>query len=161
MNAIDYILKPYDEVRFKKACEKVRHTLGDQARLKEKLNSLHNYLEKGKPLKILGHKRNTRDRIFIHERDVLYFSVNLTEVAAHMKNGDELLVNATLKSLLDLLDPTKFQQVHRAHVVNLDQVEKVAPLFAGNFQLILKGSANVNLPLSRRYAKKLKQYLKW
>ncbi len=160
LNAIDYLLKPYDEERFKKTCARVRGALADRTQVKEKLVSLRNYLEKGKPLKILGHKRNSRDRIFIHEGDVLYFSVNLTEVTAHMKSGDQLLVSATLKSLLEMLDPAKFQQAHRGYIVNLDQVEKVTPLFAGNFQLVLKDSTHSNIPLSRRYAKKLKEYLK-
>ena len=161
LNAIDYLLKPYDGERFKKTCARVRAALTDQSKTKERLTSLKNYLEKGKPLKILGHKRNSRDRIFIHEGDVLYFSVNLTEVTAHMKNGDQLLVNATLRSLLEMLDPAKFQQAHRGYVVNLDQVEKVTPLFGGNFQLASKDSAHSNIPLSRRYTKKLKEFLKW
>lgn len=161
LNAIDYLLKPYDEERFKKTCARIRRSLADQSQVKDKLSSLRNYLEKEKPLKILGHKRNSRDRIFIHEEEVLYFSVHLTEVVGHMKNGNQLLINTTLKSLLEMLDPVRFQQAHRAYVVNLNQVEKVTPLFSGNFTLTLKDPAHTSLPLSRRYAKKLKEFLKW
>ena len=160
-NALDYILKPYDEIRFKKVCERVRQALNHQPQAKEKLDSLKSYLEGGKPLKILGHKRNSRDRVFIHPNEVLYFHVELTEVTAHLVNGDEFLVNATLKSLFDMLDPRKFQQTNRAYIVNLDHVEKVRPLFSGNFELILKNVVHKPLPLSRRYAAKLRQFLKW
>lgn len=161
LNAIDYLLKPYDEGRFKKTCARIQSALQDESASRGRLTSLKNYLDQEKPFKVLGFKRNSRERIFIHEADVLYFTVHLTEVTAHMKNGDQLLVNATLKSLLEMLDPKKFQQAHRAHLVNLDQVEKVVPMFAGNFNLVLKNSNHSTIPLSRRYAKKLKQSLKW
>jgi DNA-binding LytR/AlgR family response regulator len=161
LNALDYLLKPYDEGRFKNACEKARNVLKDTKGFKEKLSSLKNYLAEGRPLKILGHKRNSRERIFIHTQNVLYFHVQLTEVTAHLKGGDEYLVNATLKSLLEMLEPKKFQQTHRSYVVNLDQVEKVVPLFSGNSSLVLKGVKDLTIPLSRRYAKQLKRFLNW
>lgn len=161
LNAIDYLLKPYDEGRFKKTCARIQTTLQDESAPKDRLKALKKYLDQERPFKVLGFKRNSRDRIFIHEGEVLYFVIHLTEVTAHMKNSDQLLVNATLKSLLEMLDPKKFQQTHRAYIVNLDQVEKVTPMFAGNFNLILKNVDHSAIPLSRRYAKKLKQFLKW
>ncbi|MBI4358912.1 MAG: response regulator transcription factor [Candidatus Omnitrophica bacterium] len=161
MNALDYILKPYDEARFKKACDKARAAVGHRALIKQQLGSLRNYLQAAKPLKLLGHKRNSRERVFIHPNEVLYFHVELTEVIAKMVNGEELLVNASLKSLLELLDPIRFQQTHRAFVVNLDQVEKVVPLFAGSHKIVLKSPQSLSIPLSRRYAQKLKKLLRW
>ena len=159
-NALDYILKPFDEMRFKKVCDRVRRTLSNESEAKEKLDSLKGYLE-GKPLKILGHKRQSKDRVFIYPNDVLYFHVKLTEVTAHLAGGEELLVNATLRSLFEALDSTKFQQAHRAHIVNLDQVERVTPVFNGNFELILKDAQKTRVPLSRRYAAKLRKFLQW
>lgn len=161
LNALDYLLKPYDEARFKKTCEKIRRTLRNRPQFKEKLISLRDYLEKGKPPKIVGRRRNSRDRAFIHLDEVLYFHVQLTETAASLTSGEKLLVNATLRSLLDMLDPARFQQTHRAYIVNLDQVEKIAPLFSGNFKLVLKDPAKTTIPLSRRYSQKLKRFLKW
>lgn len=161
LSAVDYILKPYDAARFKNACDKVRHVVSDQVQVRDRLTNLRNYLERSKPLQILGHRRNSRDRIFIHPNDVLYFHVQLTEVTAHLANGEELILNTTLKSLFDMLDPSLFQQAHRSYVVNLDQVEKVRPLFGGNCELVLKNSSHGTVPLSRRYARKLKKFLKW
>ncbi|OGW81599.1 MAG: hypothetical protein A3G33_01865 [Omnitrophica bacterium RIFCSPLOWO2_12_FULL_44_17] len=161
VNAIDYILKPYDQERFKKACEKAKSALIDRSAAKEKLSSLNSYYEKGKPVKIMGHRRNSRERMFIQPKDVLFFHVELTDVTAHLFDGTDLLVNTTLKSLFEILDPAQFQQTNRAFIVNLDQVEKVIPLFSGNFEILLKGKNQVRIPLSRRYAKQLKKILKW
>lgn len=148
-------------MRFKKVCDRVRQALKDKSQVKDRMSALKSYLEGGKPLKILGHKRNSKERIFIHPGDVLYFHVDLTEVTAHFANGDELLVNATLRSLTEMLDPQKFQQTNRAYIVNLDHVEKVSPLLIGNFKLILKNAAHESIPLSRRYASKLRKFLRW
>ncbi|OGX04028.1 MAG: hypothetical protein A3G87_09355 [Omnitrophica bacterium RIFCSPLOWO2_12_FULL_50_11] len=161
LSAVDYILKPYDGTRFKSACQKVRQVVGDEVQVRDQLSNLRDYLERSKPLQILGHRRNSRDRIFIHPNDVLYFRVKLTEVTAHLSNGEELILNATLKLLFDMLDPSHFQQAHRSYIVNLGQVEKVRPLFGGNCELVLKNSIHSTVPLSRRYARKLKKFLKW
>jgi DNA-binding LytR/AlgR family response regulator len=159
--ALDYILKPYDKIRFKSVCDRVRQTLESKSETKEKFNSLKSFFEDKKPSKILGHKRGSKERIFIHPNEMLYFHAELTEVAAHLKNGEELLVNANLKSLVKMLDPKKFQRTHKAYIVNLDYVEKASPLFSSNFELILKDALKTCIPLSRRYAGVLKKFLKW
>ena len=161
VNAIDYLLKPYDLERFKKTCDKAKELLRDRPGAKAQLGSLKEYLDHDKPLNIMGHKRGSKDRVFIHPHDVFYFHVELTEMTAHLAGGVELLLNTTLSGLMEMLGASKFQQIHRAYIVNLEYVEKVTPLFSGNFKLTLKDPAKTQLPLSRRYAKKLKQYLKW
>jgi DNA-binding LytR/AlgR family response regulator len=43
--------------------------------------------------------------------------------------------------------------------VNVGKVEKVAPLFSGNFEITLKDPKRTKIPLSRRYTKNLKTLL--
>jgi len=161
VNAVDYILKPYDKDRFKKACEKARQLVKDQKTVKEKLNGLTDYLAQQKARSLIGQKRHSRDRIFIHPDDIVYFHIQLTEVLAVLRNGQELIMNSTLKVLLEKLEPEKFQQCHRSYVVNLDGIEKISPLFSGNYEIILKNDQKIKIPLSRRYAKKIRKILKW
>lgn len=161
VNAIDYVLKPYDLERFQKTCQKIQETYEDRLLAKKKLTSLTEYFDKEKRMQLTGHARNSRERILIRLEDVLYFHAELTEVTAFLRDGSEFIVNATLKSLLDLLDPAQFQQTHKAFVVNLGQVLKVSPLFSGNFEVALKEKNTPKIPLSRRYVSSLKQVLKW
>ena len=74
VNAVDYILKPFDQERFACTCAKIRDALKDRRLIKEKNKSLENYLEDEKRQRIAGHKRNSKERVFIHVRDVLFFS---------------------------------------------------------------------------------------
>lgn len=161
LNALDYILKPYDQPRFQKALAKVRATLQDHERARQKTASLKTYVEGARPVTLVGHKRNSRDKILIQQPNVLYLHVKLTEITIRTVNGEEYLLNSTLRALLPTLDPNRFQQTHRAYIVNIEQVEKVSPLFSGNFKLTLKDPAGTSIPLSRRYARKLKQFLNW
>ena len=73
--------------------------------------------------------------------------------------GRDWIVNRTLKDLLAVLDPALFVQTHKAYIVNLGKIEKLSPMFNGNFEITLKDSADGKIPLSRRYARKIKEAL--
>ncbi|MFA6600432.1 MAG: LytTR family DNA-binding domain-containing protein [Candidatus Omnitrophota bacterium] len=161
VNAIDYVLKPFDRERFKKSCAKVRQTLNEPKDVKKKLVELNHYLSRHKFPNLVGWKRGNKDRVFIHPQDVRYFHAKLTEVTAHLKDGTELVVGATLKVIQQTLEPAQFEQTHRAFVVNLEQVEKVSPAFSGNFEMTLQGPDKMKIPLSRRYARKIRKILNW
>jgi DNA-binding LytR/AlgR family response regulator len=161
VNAVDYVLKPFDRERFKKSCARIRRTLDDRKDVKSKLVALNQYLAKQKLPNLVGCRRNTKDKIFIHPQEVYYFHAKLTEVIAHMQDHSELIVNAPLKEVQEMLDPEQFQQTHRAFIINLARVEKVSPAFSGNFEVTMKGLEKTKIPLSRRHAKKLRKILNW
>lgn len=158
-NAIDYILKPFDPDRLSLTLKRVKDNLSKQNESKDKLHALDDYLvQKGLSKKLIGHKRNSKERIVIDPSQVYYFHAKLTDVSAHLAN-EELLVGSTLKDLVTILDPNHFAQSHKAYLVNLDKIEKLTPLFSGNYQMTLKEKGFL-IPLSRRYVKKIKQMLK-
>lgn len=157
--AIDYILKPYDPVRLKKTFDRIEELLGMRGAAKEKLSALDEHMiQKGLVRKLVGHQRNARDRVVIPLEEVLYFQARYSEVIAVL-DGSELIVNTTLKDLLGQLDPASFAQTHKAYLVNLDKVEKVSPMFSGNFEITLKPPSRAKVPLSRRFAPPLKSLL--
>jgi len=159
-HAIDYILKPYDPKRIRKTLERVPGLLKSRGTgSREKLISLEDYLiRQGTLKKLVGHRRNSKDRMVIDPGQVLYFFAELTEVLAHLER-EELIVNSTLKELLANLDTANFAQTHKSYIVNLDKIEKVAPMFSGNFKIILKDAKQSEIPLSRRFTRGIKDIL--
>ena len=158
-NAIDYILKPFEPNRLRKTLERIKNRLKSKASFVENLISLENNLiEKGLLKKLAGHKRNSKDRVVFDPREVYYFDVQHSELIAHLEK-EELIVTSTLKDLLSSLTSQGFVQTHKAYMVNLDKIEKVSPLFSGNYEIHLKDPAKTHIPLSRRYAQGLKQQL--
>lgn len=157
--AIDYLLKPCEPGRLKNTLERVRETLKMKEGAKKRLVSLDEHLmQKGIVKKIAGRHRNKKDRIVIDPSEVYYFHAGNTEVTARMED-DELIVNATLKDVLARLEIHGFAQTHKAYIVNLDKIRKVSPMFSGNFEITLQAPLSEKIPLSRRYAKPIKEAL--
>ncbi|MDR9414722.1 MAG: LytTR family DNA-binding domain-containing protein [Gracilimonas sp.] len=64
-------------------------------------------------------------------------------------NGQKYLLRATLKGLLQKLDNTEFQQIHRSTVVNIEFIQKIKKTMYGEFIVILKNGEE--LKMSRSY----------
>ena len=159
LSAIDYVLKPYQPERIQKALNRLKEVLKVREGFRDRLIALEDTLiRKGMLKKLAGHRRNSKERIVLDPLEVLYFQAELSEVFAHQESG-ELIVKSTLKELLENLDPSQFAQTHKAYIVNIGKVEKVSPLFSGNFEVLLKDPKRTKIPLSRRYAKGLKTLL--
>jgi two-component system, LytTR family, response regulator LytT len=158
-NAIDYILKPFEAERVKKALGRVKGILRAPETSKKNLTSLQDHLiQKGILKKLTGHERNRKDRIVIDPSEVYFFSAEAEEVVAHMAQQD-LLIKASLKEVIAQLDPEKFSQTHKSYIVNIDKIQKVSPMFSGNFEITLKPPHTAKVALSRRFAPALKKLL--
>lgn len=159
LNAIDYVLKPYRPERIQKALDRLKNALKEQGVFRDRLIALEDTLiHKGMLRKLAGHRRNSKERIVVDPSEVLYFQAKLSEVFAVLEPG-ELILRNTLKELLGNLNPSQFAQTHKAYIVNVGKIEKVSPLFSGNFEITLKDPKRTKIPLSRRYAQNLKTLL--
>jgi two-component system LytT family response regulator len=130
--AVDYLLKPFTERRFRTAIDRVlrrlaeRHAGDDATR---------------------GASKAWVERIFVQRRgvavplllrDVLYFESSDDYVTVHTANGSSL-AKLTLATLEQTLDPARFQRVHRRVIVNFDHVEQMRPLDRRRMLLRLTG----------------------
>ena len=159
MNAIDYLLKPYQPDRLRATLERIKKVLKTKEIFREKLIALEDTLiQKGVLKKIVGRRANSKDRVLIDPEEVFYFYAHLAQVTAHLADKD-WTVNMTLEEIEAILDPLRFARSHRAYIVNLSKVEKVVPMFNENYELILKDSIHTHVPLARRNAKEFKQKL--
>ena len=162
LSAVDYILKPYEKDRILKAMDRAKLTLGQTETLKDQFQVLNRAVTKGGHVdRICGYPQDTKERVFFDVATAMYFHAELTDVFAHLKTGQTYLVKTTLKELITRLNPKKFFQVHKAHIVNTDFVEKVSPSTSGNFVIHLNDSAKTNIPLSRRFARPFRDALRW
>ncbi|MBP9865620.1 MAG: response regulator transcription factor [Candidatus Omnitrophica bacterium] len=158
-NAVDYLLKPYDVKRLEKTIQRIKDKMTAGGSSRDSLKGLENDLiHKGLLKKLACHKRNAKDRIVVDPGDVYFLYVQYTEVIAQLAE-EELMVSGTLKELLDTLEVCGFAQTHKSYAVNLNKVQKVSPMFSGNFELTLSHSKLPKVPLSRRYASAIKARL--
>jgi two-component system, LytTR family, response regulator len=148
LNAIDYLLKPYDHERFLRALGRIRQRLGSGRRDEPAVGLARTTLGPGKRLPVPeGDGLRLLDASAIHwlEADDNYVHVHTAE--------REYLLRRTLQDLLAQLGEQQFARIHRSAAVNFAQVATLKPMPKGDYEVKLRSGAT--LRLSRRYAHNL------
>ncbi len=144
LNAIDYLLKPYDRERFARAVQRVRGRL--------------HYQESGAIAVATGRATAphcehllvpVRERLqLIDAMSVEWLEADDNYVHVHTA-GRIYLLRRTLQDLLSQLGEQRFVRIHRSAAVNLSCVGSLTPLFKGDYEVHLRTGGT--LRLSRRY----------
>lgn len=143
-NAIDYLLKPYDQARLQRALERVRVRL--QAHAHQTLPPF----DSGHAVRqLLVTERGVTRVIKVEQLQWLETADNYVVLHTALEAP---LMRQTLAGLLDKLGP-RFMRCHRRAAVQLDWIESVVALDKGDCELVLRGGARV--PCSRQYRAEL------
>ena len=167
VNAVDYLLQPYDDTRFsaalQRAKEEVRRRQADQ--VNARLTQLLDYLQQNGERN--GAKQQSAgDRILIKSSGEIFFlkaeEIDWIEAEGdYMKfhvSGRTHLMRETMARLEARLDPKRFIRIHRSTIVNIDRLRKLSPSFAGEYAVILHDGTK--LKLSRGYHERIATLLK-
>lgn len=152
VQAIDYLLKPFDQARFKKSFQRavtLAQTKPENTVLLQRLLA-----EIGADKTFLQRLMvNTGARFFFIKTDeILYLSAEEKYVNLHTEKGSYLM-RETMTGLEARLDPSKFIRIHRSYLVNVDFIKELLPESHGDYLARLKNG--VELPVSRRYRERL------
>ncbi|HWN08477.1 MAG TPA: LytTR family DNA-binding domain-containing protein [Pyrinomonadaceae bacterium] len=158
VNAMDYLLKPFDQERFDISWQRAREQIlrdrngGTDQRilaLLEEMKAGNKYLER-LVIKSAG-------RIyFLETSEISWIEAEGNYVSVHSGKKSHLL-RETISSLESQLDPKKFVRIHRSSIVSLAHVQELQPWFHGEYRVILNDSTQ--LTLSRNYREKLQEAL--
>lgn len=169
VNAVDYLLKPYDDLRFEAALQRakseVRRRQADQvnARLTQLLDYLRQNGGTGLPA---AREEPAGDRILLKSSGEIFF-LKADEIDWIEAEGDYMkfhvggrahLMRETMARLEARLDPKRFIRIHRSTIVNIDRLRKLSPSFAGEYAVILHDGTK--LKLSRGYHERIAALLK-
>ena len=150
LQALDYLLKPFDRDRFTRSIERTREALKepDHSDVEERVRRLLAQIP-GRPATAQQILIKDADRaFFLSVDDIQRVSAAGNYVEVHAR-GKVHLVRDTLTTFIAQLDPLEFLRVHRSHVVRINFISEMRPLFHGDYELVLKDGAT--LSLSRRY----------
>lgn len=164
VNALDYLLKPFDRNRFRKALQRARAQISKEpsSLTDEQMGAL---LEDAHPERWATTGRPTLERLVIKSSGRVFFlraeEIDWIEAAGnylrlHVGN-DMHLLRDTMNNLEARLHPDKFLRIHRSTMVNLERVKELQPWFHGDYKVILLDGTE--LTLSRSYRPKLKDLL--
>jgi two-component system LytT family response regulator len=135
-NAIDYLLKPYDQPRLQRALQRVRERLKQQPATAAPLPSVTQLL--------VPERVGTR---IVKVDAIQWIETADNYVILHTADGQPLM-RQTLAGLLEKLGP-RFIRCHRRAAVQLDWIASIINLEKGDGELLLHNGARV--PLSRQY----------
>jgi two-component system LytT family response regulator len=144
LNAVDYLLKPYDKGRLRKTLERIRSRHGSTEGAASAVRAARAHTGASDRLLVpRGEQLQLIDAASIHwlEADDNYVHVHTAQA--------RYLLRRTLGDLLALLGEQRFVRIHKSTAVNVAEVAALAPLFKGDHELLLR--SGVKLRLSRRY----------
>jgi len=158
VNAIDYLLKPFDKKRVAQSIQKAR---AKEAGLPtDKIDALVKMMESQKQpatkilLKALG-------RMFlVDQKDICYAWIEdgVITVVTGGQAGIEGHSNCrTLEELLSSLDTNLFWRAHRSYLVNINRIREVVPWFKSSYQLRMDDKKQSEIPVSRAQTKRLRE----
>ena len=140
-NAIDYLLKPYDQQRLQRALQRLRERLSQRGGAHAQDVALGGQTVE----QLLLTERGTTHIIKVDDIQWLESADNY--VVLHTA-AMQPLMRQTLAGLADKLGP-RFVRCHRRAAVQLAWIESVVALDKGDGELILRGGGRV--PCSRQY----------
>jgi two-component system response regulator LytT len=168
VNAVDYLLKPFDLARVTEAVDraKARIAAGSPAagaaseqvqidRLLQLLNRPQNG-DTGRPpgkLIVLVQSR----LLLVDQADVCFAAIDEGVIRIVTRAFEGQSKCRTLEELLELLDPARFWRAHRGFVVNIDQIREVMPWFKSSYQLRMNDKQQTEIPVSRAQTKRLRE----
>ncbi|GIN21277.1 LytR/AlgR family response regulator transcription factor [Siminovitchia fordii] len=158
VEAVDYLLKPYDESRLKEAVDRIRRrhlssSKSDSPNEKNKRNST-NLIPASSKLLI-----DDGEKVVVLSPESIYYATRV-ERFVEIHTADEFVQGKmTLQELEEKLKGFPFFRTHRSYLVNLDFIQEITPWFNGAYNLILKGEKKTRIPVSRSAQKKLFQLL--
>ncbi len=178
VNAIDYLLKPFDRARVLQALERVRHRLSEaQAEVpapavpaagppsEARLDALIRLMEQqqGAPQRGPNSKivlQAGSRLLLVDQKDICFAAIDEGVISVVTPTIEGQSKCRTLEELLELLDPALFWRAHRSFVVNINHIKEVVPWFKSSYQLRMSDRKNTEIPVSRAQTRRLRELFK-
>ncbi len=168
VHALDYLLKPFKDERFRTALEHAKTQIRQQ-KVSEVSQRLVALLEQttGKAstpapsddepyLRRLVVKTGGRV-FFINVEEIDWIEAADYYVRLHVGRASHLL-RETMSNLERQLDPQQFQRIHRSTIVQLDCIAALEPVYHGDYVVLLRDGTQ--LKMSRRHRQKVEAVLR-
>lgn len=162
VNAVDYVLKPFDKARIAKAIQRARKMLDTQTSTTDRLEQLVSQLGAAKSTpqraKVLV---NVQQRLLlVNAEDIIFATVDGGSIWIVTRDLEGSSNYRTLDELSATLDADAFWRPHRSFLINLQHVKEVVPWFNSTFMLKMNDKKTTEVPVSRVQARRLRELFK-
>jgi two-component system LytT family response regulator/two-component system response regulator LytT len=166
VNAVDYLLKPFDRTRVSQAVERVKGRMAGgtpegpagvvpESQIDTLLRLLNRPQGAAQPAKLIVQAQNRL--LLVGQTEICYAAIDEGVIRVVTQNIEGHSKCRTLEELLDLLDPAIFWRAHRGFVVNINHIREVVPWFKSSYQLRMDDKRQTEIPVSRAQTRRLKE----
>jgi two-component system response regulator LytT len=165
VNAVDYVLKPFDKPRIAKAIQRAKKMLEAQTSPVERLEILMGQLALPHPVaktqqaaKLLV---KSQSRMFLVDAaDLIYASIQDGTITIFTRDFEGVSNYRTIEDLASAVDADNFWRAHRSYLVNINHIKEVVPWFKSSYMLKMNDKRASEIPVSRAQTKRLRELLK-
>ena len=149
VNALDYLLKPFTEERFRMAVRRARHQMEKGgpaqvgARLAALLDQIHTTSSGEKRIMVRSHERI----VFLRPEEIDHVEAAGNYVVLHA-GKERHIVRETTAAMENRLTAAGFMRISRSIIVNLGRIREVQPLGPGQYSLLLKDGNRFDMTCS-------------
>ena len=173
VNAVDYLLKPFDQSRLTQTLKKVNaaRSLPDSAADAAKDDSAEAKLDA--LLRMVGERvpasaapvqksgkvvvRAANRLLLVDQRDVCFAAIDEGTISVVTKTLEGDSNCRTLEELQEQLDAEQYWRAHRSFLVNIQHIREVVPWFKSSYQLRMDDRKQTEIPVSRSQTKRLRE----
>ncbi|MGD0990530.1 MAG: LytTR family DNA-binding domain-containing protein [Candidatus Sulfotelmatobacter sp.] len=143
LNAVDYLLKPFDDDRLRAAIGRARERISAQreASLARQLQALLEMKERKWPERLAFRDGDAFCLVPVDTVDWIESANNYVVLHCGIKHH---IMGETLTNLENSLSPDSFLRIHRCRIVNVSRVTSVRPFLSGTYQLELHNGTRLS-----------------
>jgi two-component system LytT family response regulator/two-component system response regulator LytT len=174
VNAVDYLLKPFDRVRVSEAVERARTRIaaggadiaaGAQP-TSSQIDALLKLLNRtqgaeraiAQPAKLIVQLQSRL--LLVDQAEICFAAIDEGVIRIVTRAFEGQSKCRTLEELQELLDSASFWRAHRGFVVNINHIREVVPWFKSSYQLRMNDKQQTEIPVSRAQTKRLRELFK-
>ena len=163
VNAVDYVLKPFDKSRIAKAIARARREMEADTSPAERLEKLVSQLGAAKsvasaPVKLLV--KSQQRLLLVDAEDLVFATIADGLISVCAKEADGTSNYRTLEEMHAALDAESFWRPHRSYLVNIHHIKEVVPWFKSSYMLKMNDKKQTEVPVSRQQTKRLRELFK-
>ena len=167
VNAIDYLLKPFDKARVLQALDRARLRLQEQTA--ETKPTAAGDVRMDVLLKLIEQQQAPRSHsgkivlqsgsrlLLIDQKEICFASIDEGVISVVTPTIEGQSKCRTLEELFDQLDPAVFWRAHRSYLVNINHIREVVPWFKSTYQLRMADKKQTEIPVSRAQTRRLRE----
>ena len=168
VNAVDYVLKPFEKARIAKAVQRARREIEASTSPTERLEQLVNQLggqlggaaKQTAPPAVKLLVQSGQRLLLVDSEDVIFASIEGGAISVVARDLEGSSNYRTLEEMQEALDPDIFWKPHRSYLVNIHHIKEVVPWFKSTYMLKMSDKKQTEIPVSRTQIKRMRELFK-